>query len=245
MLKKYFFILLSVVFLVACNQEDNAPVKSAAELQERLTKLNDLNSDLDGKRTQLYSLVREFNANKPEQEQFNITSLDTLMGADEKALLNAMFREEKDISYEGLVKVILEKNNEIADLGAKIADLEAKLPKPYSVKKGDTHYTVVKDFLMTQHGLDKKQAREIAWRTSMSDDLLPGNQIWLVFADGIVGTYVTQGTATVPPMSVQIFAKRRLLEKAFEEGRKQGQAESDSMNTSAVAPAQASTIGSL
>lgn len=231
MLKKYLFLLLSLSFLAACGTNEQVAVNSVADLRVKFDQLNELNNDLESGRNQLYSLVREFNSGKAAEEQFDITSLDTLMGADEKTLLNAMFREEKDISYDGLLKVIIEKNNEIAELSQKIGDIEAKLPQPTIVQKGDTHYSIVREFLMTTHGLDKKQAREIAWRTSMIDDILPGNNIWLAYSDGIVGTYVTQGTAPIPPMSVQVFAKKRMIEKAYEEGRQQGKKEVDSLST--------------
>jgi LysM repeat protein len=223
MLKKIMIFLVAGLFAWACNTEDeNAPVKSIVELQERVTKINTLNDELEGKRTQLYSLIREFNTTRNESEQFDIASLDTLMGAEEKDLLRAMFKEEKNISYDGLLKNIIEKNNEIASLSEKITGLEAKLPKPYEIKKGDTHYALVKDFLMTNYDMDRKQVREIAWKTAMVDNILPGNKVWMVYADSILATYVTQGTAKVAPMTVQVLAKKQLLEKAFEEGRTEG-----------------------
>ena len=229
MLKKIMYFLFAGLFIWACNTEDeNAPVKSIVELQERVQKLNTMNDELEGKRTQLYSLIREFNSTRLDVDQFDIASLDTLMGADEKDLLRAMFKEEKDISYNGLLKNIIEKNNEIASLNDKITALEAKLPKPYEVKKGDTHYALVKDFLMSNYGMDRKQVRDIAWKTAMVDNLVPGNKVWMVYADSILATYVTQGTAKVAPMTIQVLAKKRMLEKAFEDGKLEGQQQVDS-----------------
>ncbi|MBU1097900.1 MAG: hypothetical protein KKB34_15555 [Bacteroidetes bacterium] len=222
MLKKIVFFLILGSLLWACSS-DNDPVKSAAELQERVTKLNSLNDDLDAKRTQLYSLVRDFNSSRPEGEQFDIASIDTALGKEESDLLKAMFKDEKDISYNGLLNTIIEKNEEVASLNNQITEMEAKLPKPIVVKNGDTHYGLVRDFLMTQHGMDKKQAREIAWKTAMIDDIVPGNKIWLAYSDGIVGTYVTQGDAKVSPMTVQILAKKRAIDKAYEQGKNESQ----------------------
>jgi hypothetical protein len=65
--------------------------------------------------------------------------------------------------------------------------------------------------------------REIAWKTALVDNIMPGNKVWMVYADGILATYVSQGTAKVAPMTVQVIAKKRLLEKSFEQGRIEGQ----------------------
>ena len=173
-------------------------------------------------------MVREFNSTRPESEQFDIASIDTVMGAPERDLLKALFKEEKDITYNGLLKNIIEKNDQIRELNEKIstlnekiAQLENRLPKPYTVQNGDTHYEIVRNFLMNQYGMDKKQAREIAWKTAMTDNLLPGNKIWLSYdqENSVVGCFVTQGDAKIAPMKYEQIAKKRMLAKAIEEAR--------------------------
>ena len=207
-------IPVSILFILfSCNKTNQAP-QSIADLQARVTELNDMNSNLDQQRNDLFHLIREFNNSRPESEQFDITSMDTLMGAPERTLLKAMFAEERDISYNGLLKTIVEKNDAIGELKKNIDELASQLPRPYLVQKGDTHYEIVVNYLMTAHGLNKKDAGAVANKTALIDDILPGNQVWLMYKDGVVGSYVTQGDARISPMKVIRLAKMRMIEKA-------------------------------
>ena len=212
MLNRILIGAAGLTLLLACNKNE-AP-QSISELQARVTEINSVNSDLNKQRNDLYKLIRNFNSSRPDNEQFDISSFDTLMGAPERELLKAMFAEEKDISTNGLLKTIVEKNNEIADLNAKMAELNAQLPVPYLVQRGDTHYEIVIDYLMKDHGLMQKQAAEVANKTALIDDILPGNQVWLMYKDGIVGSFVTQGNAYISPMKVITLARKRMIEKA-------------------------------
>jgi hypothetical protein len=201
---------LSLVLLAACSKE-GGPIKSLEDLQGRVNQLSSLTREVEGKRSELYGMIRTYNNQLPENKQFNIASLDTSMGASEKELLNSMFKEEKDITYNGLLKTIIEKNDEIRILKEKISDLQNGLPVPYVVKRGDTQYEIVMKYLIRQHGLSRKDAQKVAFSTAMIDDILPGNQIWLMYKDGIVGTYVTQGSARIKPLAFQMMARKRLL----------------------------------
>jgi len=213
MLKHKLIIIVVVGLFISCSNNGNS-IKSIEDLQHRVAKLNKLNQNLESKRHEVYSLIREYNATRPDSAKFDITSFDTLMGAPEKALLKAMFNEEKDISYSGLLKAIVQKNNEIIDLKAVINEVRNQLPEPYVVKPGDTHYDIVLNYLMTKHGLSKSEALKVAWRTALIDELLPNNEVWLMYRDGVVGSFVTQGTAPVAPMTVHVLAKQRMIEKA-------------------------------
>ena len=210
MFKKSMFLLV-LIAVFACNQNDK--INSIDDLQKRVAKLNEKSNEMEAKRTDVYKLIREFNATQPDSAQFDITSFDTVMGAPERDLLRVMFREEKDITYSGLVKTIVEKNNEIAELKEQVADLHERLPEPYVVKRGDTHYEVVLNYLETKHGLSKNEALKVAWRTMLVDELLPGNEVWLMYNDGIVGSFVTQGSAYAAPMSVHVRAQKKLAEQ--------------------------------
>lgn len=220
MFRNMLVLFSGLVLLFSCNKDINTP-NSLEEFQSRVEELNGMNKDLDSQRTELYKLIREFNKSRTDNGQFDITSMDTLLGAPERELLKAMFAEEKDISYNGLLKNIVDKNNEIGQLQNNIGDLkkmiteiENQLPKPYLVAKGDTHYEIVVDYLIKQHQLSVKDAHSVAWKTALIDDLLPGNKIWLSYNDGVVGSYVTQGNAYLSPMKVMRMANKRRIEKA-------------------------------
>ncbi|MCB0284360.1 MAG: hypothetical protein KDF60_17385 [Calditrichaeota bacterium] len=220
MFRNMFVLFFGMFLLFSCNKDIQSPA-TLEEFQARVDELNGMNKDLDSQRSDLYKLIREFNKSRTDNEQFDITSMDTLMGAPERDLLKAMFAEEKDISYNGLLHNIVEKNNEIGqlqnnigDLKKEIAEIESQLPKPYVVAKGNTHYEIVVDYLVKQHQLSVKDAHNVAWKTALIDDLLPGNKIWLSYKDGIVGSYVTQGDAYMSPMKVMRMANKRRIEKA-------------------------------
>ena len=181
MLKYFSFLIVALFFITACNEEPKDEVTTLESLQAKVGELNNLNADLDKQRNELHSLIRTFNSERPENEQFDITAADTLMGAPERELLKAMFKSEENISYNGLLSKIIEKNDLISELNGKIAILENQLPKPYSVQAGDTHYDIVRNYLISQEGMDLKKAREIAFKTNMTDNILPGNKIWLLY----------------------------------------------------------------
>ena len=240
-MKKKFLGLAAFLGLIACSQE--APKGSIQNLERLYTDFIDLNDELEQQRSDLYTLIREYNLTHDESEQFDIAKFDTLMGEPERDLLRAMFREEKDISYNGLLSNIIARNNEIIalngrieDLSEEIASLEAKLPKAYLVQRGDTHYQIVRDFLIAEHELDLNQARKIAWRTSMTDNLLPGYKIWLSFDKDqeIIGTYVTKGDAKISPMRYEQIAKNNMIQKAVEKAMRQGSASNNQVSVSTV-----------
>lgn len=221
MLKKIMVIAALITF-VACSQEDQ---NTLSKLESRYGELTELNNNLEDKRNEFYGMVREYNKTQSESQQFDIASFDTLMGKPESDLLKEMFRNEDDISYSGLLKKIIAKNeeiislnDEISNLQTKILALEEKLPKAYIVKSGDTHYQIIRDILINNYAMDKKQAHQIAWKTSMTDNILPGNQIWFSYDkdNSIVQTFVTQGTAKIAPMSFEQIAKRNMIKKAIE-----------------------------
>jgi len=213
MLKHNLIIIVLAGLFISCNNNGGS-IKNIENLQHRVAKLNELNQNIEHKRSEVYSLIREYNAARPDSARFDISSFDTLMGAPEKELLKAMFNEEKDISYSGLLKAIVQKNNEIVDLKTAINELRNQLPEPYLVKSGDTHYDIVLNYLMSKHTLSKSEALKVAWRTSLIDELLPNNEVWLMYRNGVVGSFVTQGTAPISPMTVHVLAKKKLLEQA-------------------------------
>lgn len=213
MLYKLIITGMLIFILVSCNKEEG-PIQTMSDLKNRVDKLSELTRDVENKRTELYSLIENFNNNLPENAHFDIANIDTTIGASEQELLRVMFKQEKDITYNGLLKTIIEKNNEISNLNEQIAELSNKLPIPYTVQKGDTHYEIVMQYLVSKHGMMKNEAHKVAFSTAMIDDILPGNQVWLMFNNGIIGTYVTKGTAKIDPMKYQMIAKKRLIEKS-------------------------------
>ena len=213
MFDKLIITTVLIISLVGCNKQ-GGEIKSMADLKQRVDKLSNLSKDVEGRRTELYRLIHQYNSQLPEKEQFDIASVDTTIGEPEKELVRAMFREEKDITYNGLLGTIINKNNEIRELENQISKLVNQLPAPYSVQKGDTHYDIVMNYLINQHGMNKKEAHQVAFKTAMIDDILPGNQVWLMYNNGIVGTYVTQGTAKVNPVTFQRLARKRLIEQS-------------------------------
>ena len=213
-MKKILYVgILLTFFLYACGQKDVSKM-SAIDFQKKLEKLQNINYSVEKERSELFGLIREYNETRPDPTKFDIASFDTLIGAPEKELLRQMFAEEKDISHNGMLKTIIEKNNNLAELQERIAALQRKLPAPYTVTSGDTHFKVALDYLTKEHDLTASEAFHVAWKTSLVDELLPGNLIWLAYNDGLLVSYVTQGTAPIPPMTVHVLAKQKLIDAA-------------------------------
>jgi LysM repeat protein len=210
---KYAVFFLTVLFITGCDKA-KGPITSMDDLQKRVNSMTKLTQDVEQRRTELYGLIRVYNNQQEESKRFDIASVDTTIGAPEKELLQSMFRDEKDISFNGILKTIVQKNSEIAELNRQISEMKDQLPVPYEVRKNDTHYKIVIDYLVNYHRMKASEAKKVAYTTALIDDLLPGNQVWLMYNDGIVGTYVTQGGAKMAPLKFQRLAKKRLIEKS-------------------------------
>lgn len=179
------------------------------QMQEMTQEVQQLESDVKEKKDEIFSLVDEYK-DKTGEPSLGVNVLE--LSENEKKILEQRISEEKDISVKSLLEEILEKNNEIRELNAKIAEIEALLPKPHLVVRGDNHYKVAMDFLMNEKGVEKKRALELVERTALFDELVPGFKVWNFYTGDAYGSSVTQGTASISPNTLIRRARKKLVD---------------------------------
>ncbi|MGD2088714.1 MAG: hypothetical protein PVH61_21225 [Candidatus Aminicenantes bacterium] len=179
------------------------------QMQEMTQEVQQLETDVKEKEDEIFSLVDEYKE-KTGEASLGVNALE--LGEEEKKILEQRISEEKDVSVKSLLEEILEKNNEIRELNAKIAEIEALLPKPHIVVKGDNHYKVAMDFLMNEKGVEKKRALKLVERTALFDELVPGFKVWNFYTGDAYGSSVTQGTASISPNTLIRRARKKLVD---------------------------------
>lgn len=221
MLKKSLATALVLMWAVACSKE----VGSIEEFNSLVKKIQNKNEEIGGIQKEINDAVSQFNANRKADEQ--IVLPDTVMGLskEQTSLIKTMIDKEQDMTYRGLLNQIIEKNDQIAKINNELADVKAKLPKPYIVTGGDSHYKVCLDWLMKEKGLTKERANQLLDETALIDELVPGFNVWLYYNDGTFGTFVTQGTSRISPNRFKYAIRKMQLDKAKEEGREEAMKE--------------------
>ncbi len=205
-------ILLMLAYLLFFKGKGDLSGEGAAQIrqmQEMTQEVQQLESDVKEKKDEIFSLVDEYK-DKTGEASLGVSALD--LTENEKKILEQRIKEEKDVSVKYLLEEILEKNNEIRELNAKIAEIEKLLPKPYLVVSGDNHYKVAMDFLMNEKGVEKKRAMELVKRTALFDELLPGFKVWNFYTGDAYGSSVTQGTASISPNTMIRRARKKLVD---------------------------------
>jgi cell division protein FtsL len=179
------------------------------QMQELTQKVQDMESDVKEKENEVFDLTEQVKE-KTGEESLGINTLN--LNDQEKAILEKRIKDEKDVSVKSLLEDILEKNNEIGELKAKIAEIEKLLPIPHVVKSGENHYMIAMDFLINEKKVEQKKAMELVERTALFDEMVPGFKVWNFYTGEEYGTSVTQGTANISPNTLIRGAKKKLVD---------------------------------
>ncbi len=121
-----------------------------------------------------------------------------VLTSEQREALEDRVRREKNLSRRALFQEILEKDQEIGVLNARLNALKADLPRPDAVEPNDSHYGLAMRFLRGQ-GVSDEQARRLVSRASILGKLVPGFEVYHFYANGSYGTWVAQGRAAVSP----------------------------------------------
>lgn len=213
-------MVISLMIAVwSCGQKKPGDIK---EFQELITELDSRNADIMQKRQEIQDILHAYNQSVPDDKKVNFTfdSGQTLTPEEEKTL-RELLQNEKDVSYQGLLQQVIDKNRDISSLRDQLADLQAKLPKPYDVKRGDTHYKLCVKYLTEIEKLPRASADSLVDRVALITDLVKGFQVWFFYKDGVFGTFVTQGTAKISPSRLARITRRKALDDARKQGRTQ------------------------
>ncbi|NIM17584.1 MAG: hypothetical protein GTO45_36685 [Candidatus Aminicenantes bacterium] len=179
------------------------------QMQELTQKVQEMEADVKEKEDEIFDLTEEVKE-KTGLESLGVNTLD--LSDQEREILEKRIKEEKDVSVKSLLEDILEKNEEIRELKAKIAEIEKLLPIPHIVKSGENHYMIAMDFLIYEKKVEKKKAMKLVERTALFDELVPGFKVWNFYTGDEYGTSVTQGTARISPNTLIRRAKKKLVD---------------------------------
>lgn len=222
----YYRSFLSLVVIVAvmmtifsCGKKKPEDIK---DFQELITELDSRNADIMTKKQEIHDIVQAYNQTVPDERKIKFTPADgKSLSPDEEQVLKDLLQKEKDVSYQGLLHQVIEKNSEIKNLLEQLADIQSRLPKPYDVKRGDTHYRLCTKYLMEMEGLTRAKADSLIDRVALITDLVKGFQVWFYYKDGVFGTFVTQGTAKISPSRLARINRRKTIDEARSQGRNQ------------------------
>ena len=200
------------------------------QMQETVQQIQQLESNIQEKQNEVFSVLSEYKKKTGEDlPEVNIMNLSP----EQKKVLEEKIKNEKDVSIKSLLQDILDKNNDIQNLNARVQELETLLPKPHLVEKGENHYQIAMNFLLNEKGVDKTRAMELVERTALFEPIIPGFKVWNFYAEDEYGTFITQGSAPISPNQIQRKVKKELVDakdKAISE-KEQLQSDINEMET--------------
>ncbi|MGA9751003.1 MAG: hypothetical protein WBS54_04390 [Acidobacteriota bacterium] len=198
-------MVFGLVLTLSCGKKESKEVSSQMETAQKIAKLE---QDVDKKQEQMNQLLQKY-------VQEGGKDVGTVMGQsltpEQKALLEQKLQKEQGIGYKDLITDILGRQKEVEDLRVQIQDLEKKLPSAVVVKPGERHYDIAMNFLTKEKGLDPATAKKLVERVNLMDELVPGFKVWNFYDNGVYGTFVTQGDASISPYRVIQRAKQQLV----------------------------------
>lgn len=205
---------------------------SLDSFQGLVKELDRTEQDIRLKQEDIRKKVQEYNQQHPDKP-IDSGSLDRLMlDPNQEAELKRLLGAEKDVSYRGLVQEIVDARKQIDGLQEQIRTLQEQLPAPYEVKKGDTHFKIAIRYLTQNHSLSEADARKVVDQTALVEEMHTGFLVWMLYKDGVFGSYVTQGTSRVSPGKAQRLARARTNQQisTLTEERNTARTEADSLD---------------
>lgn len=106
---------------------------------------------------------------------------------------------EKDPERARLLAAMQPPLAEIGRLRLRIARREADLGASRTVRAGETHSQIAREYLAEVRRLPAAEVAERLNRTPLLDPLLPGNRVWNLWLNEGFYSFVTQGAAPLPP----------------------------------------------
>lgn len=120
------------------------------------------------------------------------------LSPEQKQALEDRIKAEKNSSYAALLQEVLDKDKEIKSLNEKVTKLRQILPKPDVAKEGDSHYAMALRFLKKK-GVPESEAKRLVSRVNIMEKLAKGFEVYHFYSNGVYGTWVTQGKASITP----------------------------------------------
>lgn len=214
--KKFYYVIgaLALVIAVLAYFVFKGPAEPRVspkmkQMQETVQQIQELEAGIQEKQNEVFAVLNEYKKKTgqdlPEINFMNLT-------VEQKKVLEDKIKNEKDVSIKSLLQDIMDKNDDIQNLNARLQELEAMLPKPHLVEKGENHYQIAMNFLLNEKGVDKNTAMELVERTALFEPIIPGFKVWNFYAEDEYGTFITQGTAPISPNQIQRKIKKELVD---------------------------------
>jgi len=178
--------------------------KEIHELSQKAAELDKMSQQANVAGNAQTHKLKEAGVNdiRPNAETLQLTP-------EQKIALEERIKAEKNSSYQALLQEVLDKDKEIKELNEKIAKLRAVLPKPDVAKDGDSHYGMAMRFLKRK-GVPEAKAKELISRVLIMDKMAPGFEVYHFYNNGVYGTWVSQGKATITPTELQAEEKAKI-----------------------------------
>jgi len=210
-------VILVLVFFVFKGKKGPKTSPKMKQMEETVQQIQKLEAGIQEKQNEVFTVLSEYKKKTgKELPEINIMNLSP----EQKKVLEEKIKNEKDVSIKSLLQDILDKNNDIQKLNGRLQELEALLPKPHVVEKGENHYQIAMNFLLNEKGVEKNRAMELVEKTALFEPIIPGFKVWNFYAEDEYGTFITQGTAPISPSQIQRKVKKELVdakEKAISE----------------------------
>ena len=197
------FTAATLLVAPACNkkQAENPEIR---DLSQKAAELDSLSQKANVTAADQTRKLKEAGVNdvKPNPETLQLTE-------PQKVALEARIKAEKNSSYQALLQEVLDKDKDLVEINDKMAKLKAVLPRPDLARENDSHYGMAMRFLKKK-GVQEEQARKLVSRVLIMDKLAPGFQVYHFYANGVYGSWVSQGKATVTPTELQAEEKAKI-----------------------------------
>lgn len=192
----------ALAFSPACKKQGQD--KEITNLQEKAAELDKMSQKANVAGADQSKKLKEAGVNdiRPNAETLQLTP-------EQKAALEERIKAEKNSSYQALLQEVLDKDKEIKELNDKIAKLRAVLPKPDVAKENDSHYGMAMRFLKRK-GVPETKAKQLISRVLIMDKLAPGFEVYHFYNNGVYGTWVSQGKASITPTELQAEEKAKI-----------------------------------
>ena len=204
-LTRYFMGALTVaVLLMAPACKRGSENKEIRDLSKKAAELDQLSQNANVSGAEQTRKLKEAGVNdvKPNAETLQLTD-------DQKKALEERIKAEKNSSYQALLQEVLDKDKEIKGLNEKIAKLKAVLPRPDIAKANDSHYGMALRYLK-KRGVNEEKAKKLISRVLIMDKLAPGFEVYHFYSNGVYGSWVSQGRASITPTELQAEEKAKL-----------------------------------
>lgn len=183
-------VALPLAFTLGCDQKSQSESAASKDLVSKVAEAEQAEGQAQGAtKAQAEAMAKA--GLQPNPAGIQLTG-------DQRALLEARIKAEKNNGTAALLQEILDRDKQITELHTKVAKLQAQLPRPQIATEKDNHFAMAVRFLKGR-GLSEEKAKALAARANILDELQPGWQVYQQYAGGAYITAVTQGKAGIGP----------------------------------------------